>query len=157
VVGACPLKAAAEGEGWYANIAELNLGFEKNAVIIESMQGAGGKQAALDRLRQATGKPVINSMVELVEKHAKKCGFKQVKISRPENLFYYRFPEILGPYPDGEMRRYISKWGTGRLMDFDGKIGKKVREIREGMQRAYGAVAKSCGYRIGGNYFVKDL
>lgn len=156
VIGVCPLKEAIEGEGWHSNIAELNLGFEKNAVIIESMQGKG-EQADLERFRQAVGKHAINSMVEFVERHAKECGFKQAKISRSENLFYYWFPEILEGFSGEEMRKYYSAWQTGKLMDFEGKLGQKVREIREGMQRLYGAVAKNSGYRPEGNYFVKDL
>jgi len=157
VIGVCPLKAAVEGKGYYRNIVELNLGFERDAIVVESIQGKEGKQASLDRFRQAVGKPAVNSLLELVERHARRCGFKKAKIIRPENLFSYRFPELLEIKPDAKMTRYLLQWHIGKLMEFEGRIGKKVREIREQMQRLYGAVAQNCGYRIEGNYFVKDL
>lgn len=156
VVGVHKIEKAA-GNYHEKSLASLNIGFEEKAVVIESMQGEEGKQANLDRFRQATGKPALNYLIGLVEKQAKRCGFAQTKISVAENLFYFRFPEILGDYPSNELRDYYSSMQSGELWEFGGKIGAKVKEIRARMTRLYGTVAEKMGYEREGDYFVKNI
>jgi hypothetical protein len=110
-------------------LAEVKLGFESNAVIVEAIQGFRGMQPELERFREMHGKPWANYLIEKVEKHAKKLDFSKVKIRIPESLYYYQYP-------------YSSR---------------KTREIREKMVNLYYGVAKARGYRRKGRFFVKRL
>jgi hypothetical protein len=116
-----------------ADIAHVKLGFESKAVIVEAMQGDKGRQPEFERFREMHGKPWANYLIEKLEEHAKKTGFKKVKIRVPESLYYYHYKEV------------------------DSKVKKKDREVQEEMEALYNSVAEAMGYRRKGNFFVKEL
>ena len=113
--------------------AEAKLGFEKEAVVIEALQGNKGMKAELERFRQSKDNPQrmpgLNFLVATIEARAKEKGFKEIKIRVPESLHYYYFPA--------------------------GEASITPKENRRRMETIYERVAKTMGYKRKGLFFVK--
>ena len=124
-------KIASENERHFGSaIARIKIGFTKNSVIIEEMQGTKSTQPEVERFMEMHGKPAINYTIGLIEEHAKKHGFKAIKIRVPESLHYYQLHR-----------------GTGAANT----------KIRQNMKTLYNSVARAMGYRRKGGFFVKSL
>ncbi len=115
-------------------VAEVRLSFEKKAVIIFP-QGRKGTQPQLDRFHQSTGLPWANFLIKQIEEHARKTGFRQVKIRTPESLHYYQTPSVAGRYATLE----------------------EAEKIRKRMENLFQKVADAMNYKREGEYFIKDL
>lgn len=134
------LRAKATGSGKEISefaFANAKLGFQKNTLIVEALNATKGKQPELERFREMHGKPWANYLLEKAEEHARKCGFKKVKIRTPESLYYYHYANL----------------GKGKKQDKE----KQKREIQERMEALYSKVAKAMGYKRRGAFFVKRL
>jgi len=112
-------------------IATVGIGFEKDAVIIEMVQGGLRSQSDLDRFRALQGKPWANDLIERIENHAKERGFRQVKIRVPESLYYYHYPA------------FATK--------------AEAVEIRERMEKFYSSFADAMEYERKTRFFVKTI
>lgn len=124
-----------------AKIASASLLFERNAVIIAAIKGEPSariiqkdqtSKQLLDRLTTVAKMPWANYLVQQVEQHARQCGFREVRIAKPETLHYYREP-------------------------YGAKNPGDVERIRKNMRTLYYNVAKAMGYTEKGDYFVKQL
>jgi hypothetical protein len=120
-------------------IASVKLGFEKDAVVIESIQGIDKTKKDLDAFKNLAGMPWANYLLQQVEEHARKHGFKYVKIRRPETLDYYGAP--------------MTESAEFQTFDF----GSETRAIREDMRKLYYSVAHAMKYKRMFPFFVKEL
>ena len=113
--------------GWIA------LAFEKNAVLIETIQGEKWEKPGLDTFSQTVSVPWANFLVNQIERHARKLGFSEVKIRYPETLENYKFP---------------ATWGTK----------KTTKEIQRIMKHFILKVAETASYsERSGDYIVKKI
>jgi hypothetical protein len=120
-------------------IASVKLGFEGEAVVIEAINGSDGVKKDLDAFKNLAGMPWANYLLQKVEEHARKHGFKYVKIRRPETLDYYHAPVTQGI----------------EFQTFDFGVG--ARAIRESMRKLYYSVAHAMRYKRKFPFFVKAL
>ncbi|GEM_PF-2337848 len=127
----------------YSAIAKLALGFKKNAVIIEIIQG-GRHQVSLERFREMHGAPWANFILRQVEKHAARSGFRAVQIRTPESQVYYHNPEF---YPHWKIISEPSRK----------EIRGKIAELQQRMRNLYYGVANAEGYKRKGIFFVKPM
>jgi len=111
-------------------IASAKLGFEKEAVIVEALQGGYKVIGSLEQVKLKTGMPWASFLLKQVEEHARENGFKAVKLRRPETLHYYQ-----APFVESEDR-------------------EKVMSL---MNALYYSTAKGMGYRKEKEFFVKEL
>lgn len=74
-------------------IADLKIGFEESTLIVEAMQTDKNRRVHLNRFRNATkGTPPLDFMLHEAEKTARRLGFREIKIRKPETLYYYHLP-----------------------------------------------------------------
>ncbi len=106
------------GRHWRSihNLAELKIGFEKNAVIVEGFAEWHNVEKDLVAFNKIAGENWANKLVGMLEGHAKRNGFERVKIRAPEILRNY---EILQPYEKKE--RYELK----KFVEFYENLAKK--------------------------------
>ncbi len=124
-------------------IARIMLGFEKRAIVIELMQGGYDLkhkiEADLDRFRKMHGQQWASYLVETIERHAKKSGFRQVKIRDPTTTYWYKNPAI---------RDEIYNPATNE---------QTKEKIRKNIKKLYEAVANELHYIKEGDFFIKEL
>jgi len=118
-------------------IGEASLLFEKHAVVIGDLQGGNKAVRYLARFRSVTGTAWADYLFDAIEKHAKACGFRQVKFSTPESLRPYKNPSVAHGFPEDMERR--------------------KEQIRMRMRKLYYGVGNARGYKKIGDFFVKDL
>ena len=123
-------------EGTPGTIMNVGFGF-KGRTIIMIPQGKKPDineprkvRQLLGRFQTATGKYPANYLVEAIEEHARRHGFKTAKIPIPESLYHYQ-----NPYAKPE----------------------EIPKIQERMRKMYAAIASAMGYRERGLYYVKKL
>ncbi len=77
-------------------LARIGLGFDKEAIIIEVVQGRKKGEEERNAFKSLVQKNWTTFMIEKIEENAKKCGFKEIKIRRPETLTAYQLqtPQI---------------------------------------------------------------
>ena len=77
-------------------LARIGIGFDKDAIIIEVVQGRKKGEEERNAFKSLVQKNWTTFMIEKIEDRAKKCGFKEIKIRRPETLTAYQLqkPEI---------------------------------------------------------------
>ncbi|MAG17853.1 MAG: hypothetical protein CL944_00055 [Candidatus Diapherotrites archaeon] len=110
------------------NLGSVSLGFDKDSVIMIP-NGHFGEQPMLDRFKHITEKPWANYLVELIEEHARKNGFQQVKIPVPESLYYYKNPVNVDSERETEQvrRRMRTFYGNvARAMHYERKESKNL-------------------------------
>jgi hypothetical protein len=117
-------------------LASVALGFEKDTLIIEAIQ-ENSKQKKLrnEFWRTTKTRPVERLFLE-VEAHARKLGFKQIKIRRPETLYYYEHP--------------VNETGGAHYHE-------RKTEVQAGMRASYNKLAKKNGYTKGEFFYTKTL
>jgi len=122
-------------------IGHISLGYSKNAVYIESVQGGFGKRKEQDQARQAIGEHWPNYLITLVEEEAKKQGFREIKIRVPESLYAYHHPSsaIYAPNSTPKEKR------------------ETLTEHRTQMRTLYDTVATSLGYTRRGLVYIKKI
>ena len=131
-------------------LVELNLGFEKDAVVVEAMRGKEEKQNWLERFREMHKAPGMNFVLRRVEGYAKKLGFKWIKVRNPKSLYFF-------------VNSVISSKKMAKIYEIeDGKKradahSKEKKAIRLRMETLYNAVADSEGYTRKGDFYVKRL
>lgn len=114
------------------------MGFTKNSVVIESIQGAGGKPQTT-RLNELLNEPWPNAMIRTVEEHARKHGFKKIILREPNNMYWYHNP-FTGHEPSSALHE------------------EKADKIRMQIKGFYAQVAKKNGFRKNADGdFEKDL
>ena len=112
-------------------MAHIRVGFEENAIVIESMKGAPGFKAEIKKFNQLSSKRTFDTILENMEAHARALGFKEAKIRIPESLFAY--------------------WGSKQY----GAV--KSAQIKKEMGELYYWVARANGYKKKGLFLVKSL
>jgi hypothetical protein len=117
-------------QAWDRHLAHLRIGFEKNSLIIEAMQTEINVNNYLNSFRRATKEKPLDKMLKEAEQTARLVGFKQVKIRKPQTLFYYMNP------------------ANTRLSD---------KSIQRNMRILYGRIAKANGYKEEEFYYTKTL
>jgi len=115
-------------------IAQAKISFRKKIVVVEALQGELGSIEWLDRFRNKTGVSWAQYLTARIEEHARKMGFKQVKITIPERLRYYNNPVVSSIRGESDKQK-----------------------IMENMRKLYYATAEKMGYKKEGDYFVKNL
>ena len=121
----------------FKELADFKLGFEKDAVVIEDIQGKPtlkgqpNVKALLDSFGFSQKMHWADFIAGMVEEHASKTGFKKVKIIIPEMHHSFLYPLASTP--------------------------EQVQRIRQSMRLLYRKLAESRGYRQEGFYLVKDL
>jgi hypothetical protein len=109
----------------------LSLGFEKKSLIIEGMQTRTDSKKWLNEFRRATKKQAIDFMLEKAEERARELGFEQIKIRKPEFLYWYQNASV--PY------------------------GKTKKQVQRQIKILYQKIALKYGYKIENNFYVKEL
>lgn len=121
----------------FKELADFKLGFEKDAVVVEDIQGKpsyrGGPnvKSLLDSFHFSTKIHWADFMADAIEEHAAKVGFRKVKIIIPE--MHHSFLNPLASSPE------------------------QVFRIRQSMRLLYRQLAESRGYRQEGSWLVKSL
>ncbi|MBI4043892.1 MAG: hypothetical protein HY393_03755 [Candidatus Diapherotrites archaeon] len=118
-------------------LVQAKLGFERKAVIIEALQGKRGNVKDVQRMNAALGMPWPNYLLQETEKHARACGFKKVKIRKPETLYYYKHPAV--PVKTGEAP------------------GPVIERVQARMRALYEKAAQAMGYHEEPGFYVKNL
>ena len=157
-------------------IGHLCLGFGKNTVFIESIQGKYNRKSKLNDFRRAVkGKPWQNYLLEEVEKHSRELGFTKIKIRAPETLYYYHHPAyILNPKylvetkiktlkQEGksekavarEVEKYRAQLKNPRFLKK--QLQQTLREHQQRLITMYDIIAKANGYKRKGITYVKKL
>lgn len=71
-------------------LARIGIGFDKEALIIEVIQGRKKGEEKRNIFRSIIKTNWTNFMIQQIEKNARKCGFNEIKIRRPETLNAYQ-------------------------------------------------------------------
>lgn len=79
-----------ENKQGQSTIARLSTGFEKDTLIIESMQNSPNKNNLLNEFRRLSKKQTLQFMLDEVQRLAKERRFKEIKIRRPQTLYWYQ-------------------------------------------------------------------
>ncbi len=117
---------------YFSNIiSRLSIGFEKEALIIEGMQTRKSYKKKLNEFRRVTKKQTLDFMLEQAEERARKLGFKQVKIRKPEFLYWFQ-----NPVPVEDMTK---------------------KQVQRQIKILYQKIALRHNYKIEADFFVKDL
>ena len=138
-----------------AALGEAKLLFEKDAVTM-LFQGGRKAQPWLERFREMHGVPWAEFLAEKVEEHARRCGFRQVRIAAPETLKYYKEPLVRDERLERKMRELglpqnTPKEQLSKVMDLiRGEIRGEIKALHEG-------VARKRGYKREGGFFFKGL
>lgn len=127
--------------------ARAAIGFEKNAVVVESIQGLKPKPE-MNQLRRDLKTPWPNHLLHQIEAHARRCGFRYVKIRLPETLSYYKKPLQFSTVEiGGEVIEY-----------YDNASPQQAEEIRKSMRLLYAQIAGANGYVSDGReFYVKRV
>jgi hypothetical protein len=121
--------------------AQLKLGFEKDSVVVEAINGLVEDPTTMRRLNEMLGEPWPNCGLRIIEERARKLGFRSVVIRDPRTNYWYETPY-----------EWSIEYGHTVISD---PIRKK--QIQDRMKQFYALIAKKNGYRrIEGNY-VKIL
>ena len=115
-------------------IAQIKLGFSRDAVVIEAIQGKKGMAKLIMQVNKDVGEPWPNYLLKEVETHARACGFKRIRIRRPEKMHYYKLPA----FPD-----------------FNDPT--QVEKLRRRMRQLYSKAAEARGFTTEKDFFVKNL
>jgi hypothetical protein len=126
------------------NLGNMPIGFERDSLIVEAIKGTSKRfnPLANDFWRTTKQKP-LDKLLEEAEKQAQTLGFSEIKIRRPETLYYYETPWVTEP----EM--LPPNWVEIKA--------KKQREIRANMRILYGRIARNHHYTKEEFYYVKKL
>ena len=73
----------------HSSLASVRFGFEKDAIVVESMKGKSGFKVELKKFNKANSKKAFDTILERMEEHAKSLDFKETKIRIPESLYAY--------------------------------------------------------------------
>ena len=139
--------------GWQDRLAAADLEFRNGKVIIQNLQGEDNAQPLLERFREMHGETWANFLTRTIEEHARKAGYNQVLLVRPEKQQFFKTPLIRDTklkIPRGltadQARQFYKNWKK-----------KRVKEVKQKMRALYHGVTEARGFRKGLNYFVKDL
>lgn len=133
----CESPNAIQIRGPTGMIAHAKLGFTKDSIIIEALQGEKGKKEELIEFTKKTGKQAFNYLLERIEHTARCAEKKYVKIRVPESLYWY-----------WNSKKYARVEGIGR---------KEIKELRKRMETLYSSISKNSGYKRTARFFVKEL
>ena len=86
----------------------------------------------MNEFRRLSKKPVLNYLMEKLEKEARENGFKEIKIRIPETMYFYEFPNLENTNLTAE-------------------------EIRLHMKTFYAKIANEHEYKRKGIFYVKSL
>lgn len=117
-------------------IGEARIGFDREGVVVEAIQGMNGVKMELDEVKKKTGQSWTVNAVRAIEETAKEIGMRTVKIRLPETLYYYRRPVV----SESPM-----------------SIHEVQEAIRARMRATYRSTARELGYREKKRFFVKYL
>jgi len=98
----------------------VKLGFRKDAVVIRMFQGQTHASGPIREFEKEAGVPIANFLCSIVEGEAKRLGYKEVRIMRPENYRWYRNPVI-----NAEVKK-INRW-----RDLDKTVAEDVEWLSE--------------------------
>ena len=112
------------------NVASLKLGFTRDSVIVNTIQGTAGAKEKMNEFERETNRRWADALFQRIEEHASACGFSFVKILRPEFIYYFHLT---------------------------GKGNPKSKEIQEHMKSLYYTIAHHLGYKKEGKYLVKRV
>lgn len=114
-------------------ISWVGIGFEKESLIIEVMQNNKyNDKKYFNDFRRTTKTQTLNYLLQTTEKHAKKLGFKQIKIRKPQTLYWFEDPSIK-----------------------DTNLNQK--QIKQNIKILYNRIAKKEGYKEEKFYYTKKL
>jgi hypothetical protein len=122
-------------------IASISIGFDKthNALIIEAMQTHANEareyKKYLNEFHRTTKRQAIDYLLTQMEELSKLNGYREIRIRRPETLYYYHRP--------------ASKTGQA--------YGAEIDIIRTQMRKLYDTIAQKHGYKKEEYYYTKKL
>ena len=122
--------------------ASAKIGFDCGAVIIEGIQGVSESGNELKQATERLGKPWPNYLLEMVEENARACGFHQVRIRRPETLYWVQQP----------VQYNIKSRENEKITNEAEK-----RALQKQIIGFYAIIAKKMKYKKQGDYYVKEL
>lgn len=135
------LDTATPQKGITGRIGQISLGFTKNKIYIEAIQGKPNTQSLGDQARTAIGMHWPNKLIKIVEDAAKTQGFTEIRIRVPESLYSYHHPSTK-----------IFEEATTFL-----EKRKVLAEHRAQMRALYETVAEKMGYKRRGLVYIKKL
>jgi len=135
------MNTATPQKGITGRVGQIALGFTKNKVYIEAIQGKPNAQAVGDQARQAVGMHWPNKLIQIVEEEAKKHDFTESRIRAPESLYSYHHPS--------------SKIFEGATTFLEKR--RILAEHRAQMRALYETVAEKMGYKRRGLVYIKKL
>ncbi|MDO8624578.1 MAG: hypothetical protein Q7R47_00725 [Candidatus Diapherotrites archaeon] len=112
-------------------LAWARIGFKRGVVIVEAMQTEKAGTKYLNEFRRIAKKQALDKILEEIEAHAKQMGYRELRVRRPETLFYYQRP-----------------------LERTGRTG---RQTRAGMRLLYDKIAANNQYKKGLFFYVKKL
>ncbi len=115
---------------------KAKIGFAKDAVVIESIQGFPG--SAMEDLNAALKQPWANLLIQTIEKNARANGYKKIYLANPENMHWFHNPAT--GFEQGSAQHED-------VVDF----------IQKNMKNFYGRIAKANGFKKEARYFVKEI
>jgi len=122
-------------------VGQIALGFTKDKVYIEAIQGIPNTQSQGDQARTVVGMHWPNKLIQIVEEEAKKQEFGEIRIRAPESLYSYHHPSTK-----------IFEGATTFL-----EKRKALAKHRAQMRALYETVAEKMGYTRRGVVYIKKL
>ncbi len=118
--------------GWPYPLAHVAIGFQKNTLIIEAMQTTKKhRRKNLNEFRRVAKELPLDFLLKQAEQTAKKAGLKEVRIRRPETLYYYAKPAR--------------------------HDGLTLEQLQRNMRILYGRIARANGYKKELFFYTKRI
>jgi hypothetical protein len=153
------------------------IGFGKNTLYIESIQGGFAESVTLKKLRRVLkGKAWQVLLIELAEEMARELGFKKIKIRAPELNYYYHKPfMMLEPANLSALKKHqLQEQGVSKdtaaeeVKEYTKKLYHDKKFLRsekkrvlakhqERMRELYKKSANAMGYATSGLFYVKKI
>ncbi|MFA5763462.1 MAG: hypothetical protein WC915_01465 [archaeon] len=139
---------------------EARLKFEKNTILVESIQGTK-LLAEMREFESLAGIPTSRFIIKEIINQAKNMNYNQVKLRRAERHQSYKNPNWTTMLTKQEKQLHLKvALGDASLNEIKELTiikNEAIKTIRLRMKKLYDVVAAAEGFKTEGNYFVKNI
>jgi hypothetical protein len=141
-------------------IFEARLKFEKNTILVESIQGTS-LLAEMREFESIVGIPTSRYLIKEIISQAKKMKYKKIKLRSAQTHPSYKTPNWTTMLNKQEKQLHLNvALGEATLNEIKELTiikNEAIKTIRSRMKKLYDVVAAAEGFRLEGNYFVKNI
>jgi hypothetical protein len=141
-------------------IFEARLKFDKDIILVESIQGTK-LLAEMREFESVVGIPTSRYLIKEIINQAKKMKYKQIKLRRAETHQSYKNPNWTTMLNKQEkqlqLKVALGEANLNEIKELTIIKNEAIKTIRQRMKKLYDVVAAAEGFRVEGNYFVKNI